>query len=466
MEQKELTEIWKKIIQETELDEEKKLTLSFLADSSKLVEISDKKSRMTVVLDNDFTKILFENEYADDLLKSIELILNTNLGILFLTKEEWKNKRSTKENIIIEEKTEEITASDVHQHSALNKKFIFENFVMSNSNKMLVQAALAIASLPGEAKWNPFFIYGGSGLGKTHLLHAIGNKIRSQNNRIKIKYIEAKDFGNIVHNAVMSSNTSETLENIKSQYNSYNILLIDDIQMISSWGKAKEIFYAIFSYFINNKKQIVITSDQYIDELKEFEERFITRFQGGLSIGIVPPDVDTSKKIIRQKLKDLHDFNVSNITDEAIEYIAVNFGNNVRDLEGAVNRIIFWTIQKNEESIIKMADIVEIFQGISTNKTKGITINRVISVIASYYGIPKSEILGKSRKAEIMMARHISIYFARTLLEMSLIEIGRAFHRDHSTIISSINKIKRDLEKSPDLSVAIYDLRKKISEGK
>lgn len=465
MKQTDFNIIWKKILSSCKISDYQKLSLKFLGEDTKLMKIEEEKSRLIIVVKTDFIKAIFENEFYAPLVDAANLILNSNFTILFLTNEEWKIKKDPNNS----QKTEEITLSRniPIEISSTNQKMCFENFIVSKKNKMLIQAALAVSTTPGLEKWNPFFIYGKSGLGKTHLLHAIGNKSKQNNHSIKIKYFEARHFGELIHDAATGSAISQDFESIKNKYLNYDLLLVDDIQMIQNWKKVKEIFFTIFSSFINNNKQIVITSDQYVDELRDFEERFITRFQGGLSISVSPPDIETSKEIIKLKLKDNHNFNINFISDEAIEFVATHFGSNVRELEGAINRIIFWTIQNEEEqSKIQISEITEIFQGMVTNKKRGLTVNKIILAVGKYYNIPVFEIKGKSRKSEIMNARHISIYLIKTLLDLSVINIGKEFARDHSTILSSINKIKNNLKENNNLSKAIYEIRKIISYSK
>jgi len=230
--------------------------------------------------------------------------------------------------------------------------------------------------------------------------------------------------------------------------------------MIQSLPKAKEVFFGIFSNFISEKKQIVITSDQYPEEMKDFEERYITRFKGGVLTSVTPPDLDTAKLILKQKILKRGQDELK-LTPEAEEFIVVNFASNVRELEGALNKIIFWSITTDSiQDIYTHEDMLDIFEGMPTNR--GLTISRIVNVVGKNYQIKSADILGKSRKSEIVLPRHISIYFARNLLNMSLMDIGRYFGRDHSTIMSSIKKIEKESNQNLILNKVIYDLRKKI----
>ncbi len=458
MKNNELKEIWNKVLENIEISEQKKFSFNMIVSDSQIKTIDEKNGSVILTVRNEFTKTILIEEFFLPLSETINKIMNSNFNIIILTDEEFsfKNKQN---NIVDIKKEEEV----LDEFGVLNPKYTLEDFVASESNKMLYTAAMSVSIKPGNSAWNPFFIYGASGLGKTHLLHSIGNHSKKRNTNIRIKYIEAKDIGKVIHEAMKDrGNIISNLEEVKDKFLKFDILLIDDIQFIQSWTKAKEIFFAIFNSFINSGKQVVITSDQYPEEMKEFEERFVSRFKGGLWIGVVPPDVETAKEIVKLKLVKNHNYNEKLIDEEAIEFVAMNFASNVRELEGAVNRIIFWTINSDDEQIT-LASVSKIFKGM-LNKSHGVTIKRIISTVAKYYNISSKEIISSSRKTEIMLARHLSIYFARTLLDLSLMDIGREFGKNHSTIVSSIKKIEKEKEAKKELNMVLYELRKKITK--
>ncbi len=429
---------------------ERRNNLLNLLEGSRFEEINENKNTIVISTLSEFSRnVLNSSEFKNELKDIASTILNSNFDIYFVLRENWEKQK----NIYDYENDIPNLKDDL-----LKNEFTLDNFLASSKgeNKMVKQAALSISLKPGD--WTPFFIYGGSGLGKTHLLHGVGNKIKETYSNYSIRYLESKDFKDLVYDGNIST---QKIKDINNEFLSYDVLLVDDIQMLQTLPKAKEIFFNILSNFINEKKQIVITSDQYPEEMKDFEERFITRFKGGVLLSVTPPDIETSKMILLQKLKNKNLSGGITLSDSALEFIASNFGSNVRELEGALNKVIFWSITNNaikEEYDIE--DMMTVFEGMITGRS--ITLQKIVNIVAKNYQISIADILGKSRKAEIALPRHLAIYFARTLLNISLIDIGRYFSRDHSTIMSSIKKIEKESSINQELNRVIYDLRKRI----
>ncbi len=431
---------------------EKRSNLINLLEGSRFEEINETTGTMVISATSEFTKnILSAPEYKTEITKVSETVLNSNYEVAFVLRDEWEKRN-------IDQTTAELQMM-IKKSNSLRPDFTLDNFLaaVKGDNGMVKQAALSVALKPGD--WSPFFIYGGSGLGKTHLLHAIGNKITETYPNYSIKYLESKDFKDLVYDA--DKINTKHIKDITEEFLSYDVLLVDDIQMLQTLPKAKEIFFGILSNFINEKKQIVITSDQYPEEMKDFEERFITRFKGGVVLSVTPPDVETAKMILLQKLQKKDSSGDIKLSDSALEFIATNFGSNVRELEGSLGKIIFWAITNDHgQEEYTVEDMMDIFEGMTTGR--GLTIQHIVSVVAKNYQVSVAEVLGKSRKAEIALPRHLSVYFARVLLDISLMDIGRYFSRDHSTILASINKIEKESSVNQELSRVIYDLRKKI----
>lgn len=454
MKRKELNELWNLVKENVLIDNnERRQNLLTLLDGSRIEEISEDNGSIIISLMQSFSRTIIAAEFKNDLLEIISSTFNSDYDLDFVIKEEWEKRKS---NSISD--TEEMKVS-VKKSDSLNSDFTIDNFIVSadGENKMIKQAALSVSLKPNE--WNPFFIYGGSGLGKTHLLHAIGNKMFETFPNLTVKYLESKDFKDLIYDSGVNT---QNIKQINKDLLKYDVLLIDDIQMIQSLPKAKEVFFGIFSNFITSKKQIVLTSDVYPEEMKDFEERFITRFKGGILMGVNPPDKKTAKKIFLQKIKKGNGNEVK-LTDEALDFVAINFSSNVRELEGALNKIIFWSITHGIKSKYNLEDVMNIFDGLATNQ--GISMKSIVSIISKNYQVSTNDILSKSRKAEITLPRHISIYFSKKLLDASLIDIGKYFKRDHSTILSSIKKIEKEIKVNKELEKAIYDLGKKIKSS-
>lgn len=453
MKRKDLNHLLNTIKEQLFIDNpEKRSNLINLLEGSRFEEINESTSTIVISAQSVFSKdILNQSEFKTEITKVSQTVTNSNYEVAFVSREEW-DKRD------IEKTTDELKLM-VKKTDSLRSDLTLDNFITTGKtvNNMVKQAALSVALKPGD--WSPFFICGGSGLGKTHLLHGIGNKFKVTYPNYSIKYLETKDFSDLVYDS-QKINTRQIKE-ITDEFLSYDVLLVDDIQMLQTLPKGREVFFGILSNFINEGKQIVITSDQYPEEMTGFEERFITRFKGGAVLSVTPPNVETAKLILLQKLEKKDSTGGIKLSDSALEFIATNFGSNIRELEGSLGKIIFWSITHDKSSDeYSVEDMMEIFEGMTTSR--GITIQQIVSVVAKNYQVSASDVLGKSRKAEIALPRHLSIYFARVLLDISLMDIGRYFSRDHSTILSSVKKIDKESATNQELSRVIYDLRKKI----
>lgn len=339
----------------------------------------------------------------------------------------------------------------------LQPQFTFDNFVIGDSNKESHSAALASAIRPGEF-YNPLFIYGNSGLGKTHLLHSIGNYAKKHNQNLKVLYITSNDF----ITRVVNSFKSNSIEEFKQDMYNLDILLVDDIQFLAGKEKSHEIFFYIFNELVNNRKQIVLTSDKLPTEINGLEERLISRFYSGLSVGLDSPDFEVAHAILLKKLEQQM-INPENIDAEVISYLATHFSKDVRKLEGALNRVIFYSINFGESDRITMDIATKAFKNETKKKNDIISLDSIKDIVANYYGLTVKQIDSKNRTRIIVNARHISMYLVRKHLDMSYSQIGNEFGgRDHSTVISACDKIEGFLKKDSSYEVAITEIEKKI----
>lgn len=333
----------------------------------------------------------------------------------------------------------------------------FDNFIVGDCNRESQAAALACAYKPGTA-FNPLFIYGNSGLGKTHLLMAIGNYVRKTYPTKKVYYIESLKFVDKVVKAIQNNK----IDAFKQFICTMDVLLVDDIQFLAGKEKSHEIFFSIYNELFNNHKQICIASDRQPKEIKGLEERLITRFSSGLAVGIDSPEFETSLAILRSKIKNSGN-DLNDVDERGMAYIASNFSGNVRDLEGAWNRVLFYAIMfQKDKGTIKFETVVNALknQAVVSDKT-GLSPNKIIKCVADYYGLTRQQITGKTRTKNIANARHISIYLCRKLLDLSYIRIGEEFGgRDHSTIISACTKVEKQIKDDPNMATAIGDIEK------
>lgn len=332
-------------------------------------------------------------------------------------------------------------SSYINSGSQINAAYSFDNFVTGEGNKMAWAAALAVVDNPGTT-YNPFLIYGGVGLGKTHLMQAIGNEIKKRDPSVNIKYATSEEFTN---NFISSIQNGEQQE-FRDMYRKIDVLLIDDIQFFNNKGRTQEEFFHTFNALYNNNKQIVLTSDRLPNNIDNLEERLISRFKWGLSTDITPPDLETRIAILRKKASNEN----IDIDSKALTYIANNVDTNIRELEGALKRVLAYsTIQARE---ITTSLVAEALQGIlDKDKKKPLTTSRIIETVARYYGITVNDIKGKKRRKEIVNPRQIGMYLARELTDLSFPKIGEEFgNKNHSTVIHAYEKIHEALESNED----------------
>lgn len=300
------------------------------------------------------------------------------------------------------------------------------------------------------------FIYGNSGLGKTHLINAVGNYVKKVNPTKSVYYTSSSDFVS----DVVQSIKNNTIEEFKQNLQNIDVLLMDDVQLLAGKEKSHEIFFHIFNELVNNKRQIVITSDRHPTEIKGLEDRLISRFSSGLSVGVDSPEFETSLAILKMKLEH-HSLDATMIDDEVLTYLATNFSKDVRKLEGALNRLIFYSINFGAGRHIDFKMAIGAFKTQPNPNDREISVNKIKRVVADYYGLTKQQLVSKSRTKNISNARHIAIYLCRKHLDLPFAKIGDEFgKRDHSTIISSCEKIELLLKKDSFMSVALGEIEK------
>lgn len=347
---------------------------------------------------------------------------------------------------------------DLKWFQDVDSVYTFENFVPGRSNLQAHVAAKTCAENPGYV-YNPLFIYGSSGIGKTHLLKAMGNEIKNLYPNKKIGYITANDFVDDVFKAKKENSYDE----FKMAFRSLDVLLIDDIQFLANKTKSHELFFTIFNDLVNNKKQICVTSDQSPDEIKGLEERLITRFNQGLTVNIVAPEYETAVNIVKLKLRT--NPSVSQQVDEdVISYIATNFSQNVRSLEGAITRLLFYSVSfSDNKERIDLKTAIEAFKDVISENKDELSIVKVRKVVCDYYNLTKQQICSSTRTKNIANPRHIAIYLCRKLLDAPYESIGEEFgNRDHSTIMNSCKKVEELIKKDPNYLKAIQDIESRI----
>ncbi|MBM3267367.1 MAG: chromosomal replication initiator protein DnaA [Candidatus Sericytochromatia bacterium] len=328
-----------------------------------------------------------------------------------------------------------------------NPKYTFESFVAGKHGQFAYAAAQAVADNPGRA-YNPLFIYGATGLGKTHLMHAIGHKLLSTNPRAKVCYVPSEKFTNEVINGIRT----ETMNDLRSRYRSIDLLLIDDIQFIEGKAATQEEFFHTFNTLHEAGKQVVIASDRPPKDLAHLEARLRTRFEWGLLTDIQAPDLETRIAILRKKA----DLDNLAIPDEVVEFIAGAFHDSVRELEGAFIKVMAFT------SLNGLTPTLEIAQQLLGTNVRAATKERIRTVVARHYGVTEEDLRSPKRNKEFTLPRHVACYLIREMTGASFQLIGRFFDRDHTSIMHGINKIRDEVQTDTHLAATILQLKNKI----
>ncbi len=335
-------------------------------------------------------------------------------------------------------------------------EYTFETFIVGSSNKFAHAASLAVAANPAGA-YNPLFIYGHSGLGKTHLLYAIGNDIKKNHSNINILYVKGDDFANELIESIQMAKTKE----FRQKYRNADVLLVDDVQFIGGKESTQEEFFHTFNTLYESKKQIVLTSDRPPKEIKTLEERLRTRFEWGLIADIQPPDIETRIAIIKRKAQLLD----INIPDEVCEYIATKLKTNIRQLEGVVKKLKAKNLLNGEKPTIAGAQ--ESISDILNNEAPPeLTVEKIIDEVARTFGVKSEDIRSiKNRRANLSNARHIAIYIVRELTHLSMIQIGNEFGgRHYSTIVYTIQQVEKNMAKDSKIRETVEDIVKNIRD--
>lgn len=336
----------------------------------------------------------------------------------------------------------------------LNPKYTFESFVVGESNKFAHAGARAVCDKPALS-FNPLFIYGGPGLGKTHLAQAVGNKIKQQRPEADVLYVTSEKFTNEFINTIMSG--SGTIE-FRNKYRTCDVLIIDDIQFIANKDQTQVEFFHTFNALHEAGKQIIITSDRPPKEMKELEERLITRFEWGLIADIKRPDLETRVAILKKKASE-ENFAVS---DEIMFYIAEHLKSNIRNLEGVLKRLMAYNVLMGKPITMQLADEA-INEFLNKSEDPHVNTEYILSIVANYFNITSDEILSSKRTQEISYARQIAMYLLREFTNLSLPKIGQELGgRNHATIVSGIKKIKDALEKDEDTKKIVEELVKNL----
>jgi len=405
--------------------------------------------------------------YYDLIVSTLGEIVGDNVDIQFFLKEEIEEKELEKTNSIdnsgnqTDNPLENVYQDKKHQ-SNLKPEYTFENFIVGNSNKFAQAAALDVAENPGTI-YNPLFIYGNSGLGKTHLMHAIGNYIEQHSNK-KVLYVSSEQFINDFLGINKKDEYGKNFDYVnyfKNKYRNIDVLIIDDIQFFQGATQTQNEFFHTFTKLHNENKQIIISSDRSPDDLKMLEDRLRTRFCWGLTADIYPPDFELRVAILKKKI--IGDSINKNIPDDVIEYIASNVGSDIRHLEGSLIRLLAYsTIMGGAEITLDLA--IEVLKDfVNKGYSEKNNINRIQRIVAEHFQVSVDDLKSKKRSANLAFPRQVAMYLCRKLTDESYPKIGIEFGgKDHSTVIHSVEKIEKEILVNRELENIIEKLKKEI----
>ena len=339
----------------------------------------------------------------------------------------------------------------------LNPKYIFDTFIVGNNNKFAQAAALAVAESPGDT-YNPLFIYGGAGLGKTHLMHSIAHYIIEHDENSKVLYVTSEEFTNELIETIRNGNNS-AMSKFREKYRNIDVLLVDDIQFIIGKESTQEEFFHTFNSLHSAKKQIIISSDKPPKDMEILEERFRSRFEWGLIADITLPDYETRMAILHKK-EEMDGYNIS---EDVIKYIATNIKSNIRELEGAFNKVMAFAKLEKKDVTLELAEQA-LKDIISPDEKKVITPEYIISVVAEHFGVTVNDLSGNKRNSKIVVPRQIAMYLCREIISTPLKNIGKCLgNRDHTTVMHGIDKIEKEIITDDNLKNTIDILNKKIN---
>ena len=414
-----------------------------------IVPVGFRESSFLLEVPNQFFLEWIESHYRDDIITALEMTYGEKIKYKFLISKEksQKNEHNASQGLNAQVKPK--------RFNNLNLKYTFENFIVGSNNEFAKTASESVSNNPGEQNFNPLIIYGGVGLGKTHLMHAIGNRALENNNDLNVVNITSEQFTLDFVNSLRKNKTIEFAQN----YRSSDILLIDDIQFFRGKEQTQEQFFHTFNVLQQSGKQIVMTADKYPGEIKGLQDRLLSRFKSGLSVDIQPPDYETRIAIIMEKAEK----NGVNLSYDIIELIGTHIKTSVRDLESTIIRLLAHSSLSNTEINYGLAKKV-VKERVGIKALSDLTVEQIIKKVSEITQISEKDIIGKSRKMPIVEARQISIYLCREILKIPLSTIGIYFGgRDHTTIIHACNCIKNKIKNEKKVYQLVKQLNNQLS---
>lgn len=448
-------ELWQSVLAQMQLHISKANFATWFQNT----EITSKKSEKVIIsVPNAFSKEWLSNKYYKLILKTMHDIDNTIKDLEFtINPQSLKNFTTIERGVSEKINTEQLKFDEfkINKETNLNPRYTFENFVVGSFNELAHAAGLAISENPGHA-YNPLFIYGGVGLGKTHLIQAIGNKIINNPKKNKVKYISSEKFVS----GIVSAIRNNSMEYFKSSLSPIDVLIIDDVQFFAGKTKSQEEFFHIFNSLYEKNKQIILSSDRPPNAIPELEERLKSRFEGGMIADISLPDYETRLVILKTKLQEKN----IKLPDDILEYVALNVKKNIRELEGGLNSLL---IYYKTNSIIPNLEITKkLLRGFIFSPFDVTNYKKIIETVAKFYNLEEKSLFSPTRRKEIVKPRQIAMFLLRKELKYSFPAIARKFGgKDHTTIIYAYKKILRESEENSKLTNELNLIKQRVYSG-
>lgn len=417
--------------------------------------VSQKNGLVTVCVPNSFAKEWLENKYGKTIFKILRSLDEEIKEVKYtIGKTELKILKRTAASFL-EAGQLEFQEFKINKESNLNPRYTFDSFVVGPFNDLAQAAAWAVSKNPG-AVYNPLFVYGGVGLGKTHLLEAIGNEVLKNFSQKKVKYLPAEKF----ISGVVSSIRNREIETFKLKYKAIDVLIIDDVQFLAGKEKTQEEFFHIFNALYEKNKQIILSSDRPPKAIPSLAERLRSRFEGGMTADIGYPDYETRVAILKAKLQERKiDF-----SEDILNYIASNIQKNIRELEGALNKLA--AHQKINDRLLDLETSKSLLKNVLFSSGRAVSVKKIIQAVVEFYDLKEKELLSSSRKKEIVKPRQVAMYLLREELKSSYPSIGRKFGgKDHTTAIHSYEKILKELETNENLNNEVSMIKERVRSG-
>ncbi len=437
-------ELWENALVELELTISKPNFNTWFKDTH-IVRVEDGSVYLGVP--SQFARDWLSTKFHKDIVRSLRMLSDSVRNVEYVISR--GQKRAQEEPRVVPPPPTELALEPVHQKTSLNPRFTFSSLVVGPFNELAHAAAQAVVRKPGIA-YNPLFIYGPTGLGKTHLIQAIGNHFRTQAPDRKVYYVTSERFSMDYVSALQAGK----VQSFKEKYRQYDLLIMDDVQFLAGRDKIKEEFFHLFNFLHDNNKQLVFSSDQHPNVIQNLEDRLKSRFSAGMIVSVTPPDHQSRLAIIRTKAA-AHNFI---LPDDVLEYLATTIEGNVRELEGALNTLMIQFEMRGEP--LSINDVKTLLRGSSAAAKKAVSVQEVVKTIANFYGVEEGSIYEKTRRKEVVRPRQVIMFLLREDFRISFPTIGdKLGGRDHTTVIHSCEKIKNDLRSDSVLSNELHQIR-------